>query len=287
VARGHEVVLCEASARLGGTLRLAALVYEPNERLLRWFEAQMRELPVTLRLEQEVTPALVREIAPDIVIAAVGASHVRPAIAGADLPHVFDGDDLRALLTGQGAAAASGKLSAFGRLAVRAGRLTGVSDDPSKLREASRAYMPIGRRVVVVGGGLVGAELAEFLAERGRDVTVLEEGPVIAREMAHPRRWHVLHELREAGVRLVTRARVLAIGERVVRFEVAAKEGEAPRADEAPADSVILAAGLGPNPEPVKRLASASVPVVAIGDSTGVGYLEGAIHDGFRAALEI
>jgi len=287
VARGHEVVLCEASARLGGTLRLAALVYEPNERLLRWFEAQMRALPVRLRMQQEVTPALVREIAPDVVIAAVGASHVRPEIAGADLPHVFDGDDLRALLSGQGASAASGKLSALGRLAVRAGRLTGVTDDPSKLREASRAYMPIGRRVVVVGGGLVGAELAEFLAERGREVTVLEEGPVIAREMAHPRRWHVLHELREAGVQLRTRARVLAIGAHGVRFEVAAQDGAPPRADEAPADSVILAAGLGPNPEPVRQLETAGVPVVAIGDATGVGYLEGAIHGGFRAALEI
>src|SRR5262249_50347434 len=150
-ARGHEVVLCEASARLGGTLRLAALVYEPNERLLRWFEARMKELPLALRMEQEVTPALVREIAPDVVIAAVGASHARPQIAGAELPHVFDADDLRALLTGQGAAAAGGKLSALGRLAVRAGRLAGLTDDPARLREASRAYMPIGRRVVVIG----------------------------------------------------------------------------------------------------------------------------------------
>jgi 2,4-dienoyl-CoA reductase (NADPH2) len=287
VARGHEVVLCEATARLGGTLRLASLVYEPNERLLRWFEALVRELPIKLRIEQEVTPALVREIAPDVVFAAVGASHARPAIAGADLPHVFDGDDLRALLTGQGASAASGKLSALGRLAVRAGRLAGLTDDPAKLREASRAYMPIGRRVVVIGGGLVGAELAEFLAERGRDVSVIEEGPVIAREMAHPRRWRVLHELREAGVRLHTRARVLEIDGRGVRFEAASGEGAPARADEAPADSVILAAGLGPNPEPVKELERAGVPVVAIGDATGVGYLEGAIHGGFRAALEL
>ncbi|MEZ4352133.1 MAG: FAD-dependent oxidoreductase [Myxococcota bacterium] len=34
--RGHEVILCEKSAQLGGTLRFAALVYEPNERLLDW-----------------------------------------------------------------------------------------------------------------------------------------------------------------------------------------------------------------------------------------------------------
>src|SRR5262249_60905401 len=101
---------------------------------------------------------------------------------------------------------------------------------PAKRAEASGAYMPIGRRVVVIGGGLVGAELAEFLAERGREVSVLEEGPVIAREMAHPRRWRVLHELREAGVRLHTRARVLAIGERGVRAAAAAHDGAPPPA---------------------------------------------------------
>jgi 2,4-dienoyl-CoA reductase (NADPH2) len=105
--------------------------------------------------------------------------------------------------------------------------------------------------------------------------------------MAHPRRWHVLHELREAGVQMRTRARVLAIGAHGVRFEVAAQEGATPHVDEAPADSVILAAGLGPNPEPVRRLETAGVPVVAIGDATCVGYLEGAIHGGFRAAVEI
>jgi pyruvate/2-oxoglutarate dehydrogenase complex dihydrolipoamide dehydrogenase (E3) component len=138
-----------------------------------------------------------------------------------------------------------------------------------------------------VGGGLVGAELAEFLAERGREVAVLEEGAVVAREMAHPRRWRVLHELRELGVRLVTRARVQAIDEQAVRFESAAAEGAAPQAEAAAADTVILASGLAPNPGPARQLRSAGVPVVEIGDATGVGYLEGAIHSAFRAALEL
>jgi 2,4-dienoyl-CoA reductase (NADPH2) len=285
--RGHEVVLCERSAKLGGTLRIAALVYEPNERLLRWFEREMRERPIEVRTGQPATPELVRELAPDVVIAAVGARRERSALPGADRPHVFDGDALRALLAGEGGEGASGKVSLVGRLAVAAGRLTGIVDDPSKLREASRAYMPVGRRVAIVGGGLVGAELAEFLAERGREVVVLEEGPVIADGMAHPRRWHVLHGLREAGVRLVTRARVVAIDEASVRFEHAPREGEPPVAGAAPADTVILATGLEANPEPARALAAAGVPVVEIGDATGVGYLEGAIHSGFRAALEL
>jgi hypothetical protein len=34
-------------------------------------------------------------------------------------------------------------------------------------------------------------------------------------------------------------------------------------------------------------LAEAGVPVVEIGDVTGVGYIEGAIYDGYRAAIDI
>jgi 2,4-dienoyl-CoA reductase (NADPH2) len=283
--RGHEVVLCEKSARLGGTLRFAALVYQPNEHLLRWLESQVRKLGVEIRLGTEATPELARELAPDAVIAAAGARREKLAIPGADRPHVFDGDDLRALLTGEGASGAA-KLTLAGRLAVRAGRLMGVTSDPAKLREASRAWMPVGRRVAIVGGGLVGAELAEFLAERGREVTVLEEESIVAQQMAHPRRWRVLHELREAGVRLVTEARVLEIGAGTVRFEAPAKDG-APRGEEIAADTVVVATGLAANPAPAERLRSAGIPVVEVGDATGVGYLEGAIHDGFHAAIEL
>jgi 2,4-dienoyl-CoA reductase (NADPH2) len=286
--RGHDVTLVEKSDRLGGTLRFAALAYEPNERLLRYYDAITRSGPVALRLGSEATAALVRELAPDVVIAAVGARRVRPAIPGADREHVFDGDDLRALLTGEDAREASGKLSLVGRLAVRAGRLTGISDDPAKLREASRAYMPLGRRVAIVGGGLVGAELAEFLCERGREVAVLEESATLAAEMAHPRRWRALAELRTHGARLHVRARVLEIGEKTVRFELApAQAGEATRVEEVAADTVILAAGLEPNPEPARRLREAGVPVIEIGDATGVGYIEGAVHAGFRAGCEV
>lgn len=284
--RGHEVVLCEKSAQLGGTLRFASLVYEPNERLLDWLERQVRQLGVEIRLETEVTPELVRRLAPDEVLVAAGAARARPAIAGVHREHVFDGDDLRALLTGQGDGSAAKKLSLVGRLAVAAGRATGITTKPALLREASRAYMPIGREVVVVGGGLVGLELAEFLAERGRKVVVLEDGPRFGLEMAHPRRWRVLHELREHGVTLVANAVVREIGEHEVAYEVRTSASEGQLAS-APADSVILAVGLAANPAIATRLKEAGVPIREIGDVTGVGYLEGAIRDGFEAALAL
>jgi 2,4-dienoyl-CoA reductase-like NADH-dependent reductase (Old Yellow Enzyme family)/thioredoxin reductase len=288
--RGHEVIVCDKSDQVGGTLRFAALVYEPNERLLDWLERQVRALGVDLRLGREVTVDLVREISPDAVFVATGAKRSTPEIPGVDQDHVFDGDDLRDLLTGSssqaGDSSATKKLSLAGRLAIRAGRATGITGSPRQLRQASKLFMPIGSRVVILGGGLVGLELAEFLVERGRNITILEEGLKFGLEMAHPRRWRVLHELREKGASLVANAIVHAIEEKEVVYEVASTKGE-PEKLRAPADTVLIATGLESNGEATKRLRDAGVPIREIGDVCGPGYLEGAIHDGFRAAFEL
>jgi 2,4-dienoyl-CoA reductase (NADPH2) len=284
--RGHEVVLCEKSAQLGGTLRFAALVYEPNERLLDWLETQVRALDVELHLATEVTPELVRELAPDEILVAAGASRTKPDIPGIDRDHVFDGNDLRELLTGQGDGSASKKLSLIGRVAIRAGRAAGITTSPGRLREASKAYMPVGQKVVVIGGGLVGLELAEFLAERGREIIVLEEGSRFGLEMAHPRRWRVLDDLRNLGVELVADAVVRSIGESEVSYEIRINREEAQLASTS-ADTVILAVGLEANPDIAARLKETGIPVREIGDVRGVGYLEGAMHDGFHAALSL
>ncbi|MCE2391767.1 MAG: FAD-dependent oxidoreductase [Proteobacteria bacterium] len=285
--RGHQVVLFERSRELGGTLRFAALAYEPNQHLLDWLEARIRKLPVELRLGEEASAEAVRELSPDVVIAAVGAVREKSVIPGSDRDHVWDGDDLRRLLFGGDAGPAGPRLPWIARMATGAGRLLGIARDPSRLRRASRLYMPIGRKDAIVGGGLVGAELAEFFAARGRSVAVLEEGPIVAAEMAHPRRWRVLADLREAGVRLETNARVSEIREAVVRFDAASESGAEPRAREVPADTVVIARGLVANPSPVEALKWAGAPVIPIGDANGVGYIEGAIHAGFRAAIEL
>jgi 2,4-dienoyl-CoA reductase (NADPH2) len=88
-------------------------------------------------------------------------------------------------------------------------------------------------------------------------------------------------------VRLVTGARVTEIGEQALRFEIAAKKDTAPRHEEVAADTVILATGLEPNPEPARRLREAGVPVIEIGDAAGVGYIEGAVHSGFAAGCGV
>jgi mycofactocin system FadH/OYE family oxidoreductase 2 len=75
--RGHTVTVCEQSPQLGGALRLAAAA-PGRERLalaVDWLEAQVRKLNVVIRTGVEVTPAQVRDEAPEAVIVAVGGRH--------------------------------------------------------------------------------------------------------------------------------------------------------------------------------------------------------------------
>ena len=278
--RGHTVTIFEASPQLGGALRFGALVYEPNLRLLKWLTRQMESLDIDVRLSTPATVEAVQALGPDSLIVATGASRVRPDIPGIDLDHVLDGDDLRAMLTDP-SADASRKLSLTGRIAVAAGKRLGLTDDPERLASLTHHYMPIGKRVTILGGGLVGIELAEFLVDRGRTVTVLDAAATLATEMAHPRRWRVLTDLRSHGAELLSNADVLEVTPTQVRY----RHNDSDHAVDA--DCVVIASGLTGDESVAQQLRAAGLDPVAIGDCTGVGYLEGAMSEGFHAGCSV
>jgi 2,4-dienoyl-CoA reductase-like NADH-dependent reductase (Old Yellow Enzyme family) len=285
-SRGHAVTLLETADDLGGALRFAALVYEPNLRLLRWLNRQMVERGVDVRTGTPADPDLVRDLDPEVVIVATGAARERLAVPGADRRFVVDGDDLRAMLTGVGdAGGALRKLSRPVRWGAAIARRVGLLSDPERLARLTRHYMPIGRRVAIVGGGLVGIELAEFLVERGRTVTVLESGPTMATEMAHPRRWRVLTDLRDHGATLVTGATVNEITESAVHYGISEDDTGAHSSVEV--DSVVIATGLIADETVADTFREAGFDPIVVGDCTGVGYLEGAIRGGFHAGLAV
>ncbi|MEQ8842756.1 MAG: FAD-dependent oxidoreductase [Acidimicrobiales bacterium] len=282
-SRGHEVTLFEASDHLGGALRFAALVYEPNLRLLRWLTRQMEVADIDVRLGTPADIDTVRALDPDELIIATGAAREQSRLPGAERRLVVDGDDLRAMLTGTGdVGAAVAKLPLVGRVAATVGRRVGLLDDPGRLAKLTEHYMPIGKRVAIVGGGLVGIELAEFLVARDRTVTVIEEGEVLATEMAHPRRWRVLTDLRHDGASLVTGATVEGIDDGAVRYVV----GDDPVVS-VPVDSVVIATGLVADEGVADRFRAAGFVPTVIGDCKGVGYLEGAMREGFHAGLAV
>lgn len=279
--RGHKVTLVERSSRLGGTLFFAALAYAENGALLDYLVTQMKKLNIEVRLNTTATPELVRQLGATAVVVATGAERNAPPIPGAELDHVWSGDELRRLMTDDRAdEIAKRKLSFTQRTLMKAGSLVGVTDSTDAIQNLSRVWMPLGKRVVIIGGGLVGIELAEFLVDRGREVVVLEEGPSLGRELSIVRRWRVLDTLRQHGVALHTRVKIESIDKKTVHYTDA--EGQH---HTVAAESVVLAVGARPDDSLARALEAAGVPVTAIGDGAQIGYIEGAIKSGMLAGL--
>lgn len=280
--RGHRVTLVERSDRLGGTLFFAALAYPENGKLLDYLVEQVKQSLIDVKLSTEADAALVAQLKPHTIVVATGARRAAPAIKGADQKHVWSGDELRRLMTGDRAdEIAKAKLGLAERAMFKAGGMLRVTDSTQALQSLSKLWMPLGKKVVIVGGGLVGLELAEFLLARGRQVTVLEPGNRAGRELSIVRRWRVLDAVTSHGT-LQLKATVQEITRDMVLWTDA--DGAA---QHTPVDSVVLAIGAEADDRVATVLAASGVPVQRIGDCAGVNYIEGAMHDGNRVGRTV
>ncbi len=280
--RGHRVTLLEASGRLGGTLQFAAIPYEPNQRLLRWLRQQVKQSAIDVQLNTTATPALLESLGVRDVVVATGARRDMPAIPGGDRDFVFSGDEMRALLAGEDNPELPRKTSALTRALVGAATRTGATASQGLMRLASRAWLPLGRRITIIGGELVGLELAEFLAERGREVTVLEASSRHGKGLFLMRRMRLIGELKEMGVSLVAQASDVHILDGRVAYT-----NERGQERTVAADHVIVATGATGDSTLADTLIAAGYNVHSIGDCTGVGYIEGAIEDAAELAMAL
>jgi len=281
-AAGHRVVLLERAEHLGGTLRFAALAYAANERLLEWLRRQIEASGIELRLNTAATPELLRSLAPDAVVVATGARRSMPPLPGGELPHVFSGDDLRRLVLGESSEALEKKTGWATRLATKIGAATGMTSNLDFVRKATRQWMPLGKRIAIVGGELVGLELAEFLSERGRMVNVVDDAPRLGAGLTLVRRMRLIEELQEHGVGLHASAANIRIESEQIRFTDAKGQEQSVEADH-----VIVAKGASGDLTLADQLRAAGFAVHLVGDCRGVSYIEGAMRSAAEAAAAI
>ncbi|MBA7473661.1 NADH oxidase [subsurface metagenome] len=276
--RGHDVTLCDKGRRLGGSLVFASVANADNEDFLNYLIAQMGKLPITVKLGVEVTPALIEDIKPDVVILALGGNLTTPQIPGAALPSVISGKDLRQMVSGT-----SEKLSWWQKraLSLASALMPGLLSVPS-LRRLTGYWMPLGKRVAIIGGDMVACELAKFLVERGREVTILESSTDMAIEMAIGRRWNFLPRLREAGVAILKNVDF----EEITPHGVNITDGEGKKQAIA-ADTVVLAGGMEPNQALSQQIEGKVPQIHLVGDCSELRLIHGAIEDGYCAALAI
>ncbi len=278
---GHRVTLLDANQQLGGALLWASIVHPENEPFLEYLRGELAASAVDVRLGTRADADAVAALHPDAVVVATGARITLPVLSGDDLPHVLAGPALRELLAGR-VAPGLPLLHRIGARAVagRGQRLV----TPALVRRATRAWMPLGSRVALVGGDLVAVELAEFLAQRGRTVTILQAGRELAPEVGWKRKTEHMHRLDRYGV-------TVHVGAEVQRIVPAGLEftpyGGTSRL--LAADSVVLAGEAEPDLALYDALRERlpGIPVTAIGDATGLGLIRKATEDAARAVAAL
>ena len=270
IERGHSVVLAEKNKQLGGQLLLNRHIPGRKDLVSAATDLinNLRFMDVDVLLGTEVDAQFVKNTAPDAVILATGSRPLFPNIKGINNQKVIMAWDL----------------------------LSG--------------HVKVGRRVVIVGGNAVGLETAIYLASQGtlspdvlyflaankaetwenledlinkgnKEVTVVEMLPKYGRDLGISTRWTVLREIKRLGVKVITRARAVAVRKEGLEIE---KDG---KRDILPTDSIVIAAGAEPDKSLESEVRALVEEVYIIGDAMEPRKALNAIQEGFLTGLKI
>jgi NADH dehydrogenase FAD-containing subunit len=229
------------------------------EAITRYFETQLPKLGVAVKLGVEVDPELVGEKRPDVVVLATGAKSAGAAIPGGDRGIVVDSGELR-------------------RTLQRTLALMGWK----KVRQATSMWMPVGKRVVILGGRFDGCQLAEFLVKRGRAVTLAETGEAVGDGLVEHMKAVLLPWLERKGAVMLPQVVCEEITDAGVTLTTAGGERRSLEAD-----TVIAMAPLAADADLAARLEGMVEEIHSIGSCREPGLIVDAIADGARVGHAI
>jgi 2,4-dienoyl-CoA reductase-like NADH-dependent reductase (Old Yellow Enzyme family)/thioredoxin reductase len=243
--RGHNVTLYEKSAALGGLLKISD------------------QDPVKYRLKA-YKDYLVRQVEKHGIEVKLNTL-ATPPIIKADSPDVV--------------IIAAGSYHIIPNIPGVTGR------DVMTAVEAHQPAAKIGKRVVIIGGNLVGCETALFVRSLGKEVTVAEMTEKLYTDANFAIAPAIQAHLDNNGVHCLTGAKCVAISNQGVHIVRITNNEE--KTEIIPADSVILAVGMQPNKDTVKELSNSAVQVIPVGDCIHPGTVRQASRTGYFAALDI
>jgi len=137
--------------------------------------------------------------------------------------------------------------------------------------------LPAGESVLIIGGGLIGVEVASKLVEKANRVTIVEMLKDIARGMEAIEKSLTLKKLQAKGVAIYTNYRVTEVEGDKVHISGAEEitlQG---------IDKIVVATGMK-SYNPLESQLKGRVPVYVIGDAQEVGKAKEAIQSGYRLA---
>ncbi|MBI2831726.1 MAG: FAD-dependent oxidoreductase [Chloroflexi bacterium] len=273
--RGHEVLLCERRRQLGGLMLLAGVANEQVTSFARWLISQVENLPVEVRLKCEVTPAIVEELKPDVVILAGGGTFVTPAVPGINRNNVLGARDLLAVMNGIPVHKGF-LLSMVSRLANRLVTAPTVS-------RLLKSNLLVKKRVAIIGGQFPGCSLALFLAHKGKKVTILEESDKLGKDMEAHTMVGLKNEIEKGNVKVLTSVKIDEITEKGVA--VVDRDGNKSLCE---ADNIIVALELAPSDSNLASELRGKVrEVYTIGDAKSFRRIIKAISEGYVTACNL
>jgi len=139
----------------------------------------------------------------------------------------------------------------------------------------------VGKRVVIVGGELVGCETAEYLAERGRSVVVVRRGPEMATRVGPSLRQFFLERLRQKGVTLLPGVRYVRASPDHLTVEMAGEIVDLP------VDTLVYATGFVADTRLYYALHGRGASVRIIGDCATPRGIGEAVREGYAAGCTV
>lgn len=195
--RGHNPILCEASDSLGGQFVLAGAA--PRKEEMKEAAIAMGEMAKRKGVEIKLSTPVDAEVIKDI--------NPDEVIIAAGAEPI--------------------------KLNVSGANLPHVTNSHDILAGKAR----VNGDIVVIGGGLVGLEVAEYLSGNVNKITVVEMLNEVAKDLGQLRKICVMESLYHEGIKTITEAKCVEIKEKSIVID---RNGVV---EEVPCDSVIVAIG--------------------------------------------
>jgi len=222
--RGHEVIVLEQNSQAGGMARLASVPPGRSEimDIIAYYLKELDRLKVEVRFNVVPDQELIAALRPDVGVVTTGGLPEIPQIPG-----LFDT-----------------------KMALHT------------ITDVLQFEAIPGPRVVVLGGNMAALQVADFLAEKAREVFVLHRGEHFAEQMAPNDRTYLMERLKRPGVQLFKSVSIGAFMEEGIRF---LWQGQVQRL--ARITDVVLSEGMRSNRKVTEWFKDAHLEVHIIGDA--------------------
>jgi NADPH-dependent 2,4-dienoyl-CoA reductase/sulfur reductase-like enzyme len=162
-------------------------------------------------------------------------------------------------------------------------KIEGVSDKNSATADQILKGLTIeGKQVLVIGGGAVGCEVAEFLAKKGKNVVIVEQLNDIALNVDRINRVSLLKELDKLNVKIFTKSKIKCIQNKFATIE---SGGDLLKLK---VDFVVIAVGKKPIKNALENFIKQNTKeTYIIGDRIRARGILEAVHEGYQIVLKL